>query len=154
MSLKAIARHLAAVNAGMVGKTNVIGIRKAINELERNAYNPPEITDALFELECAIKERRPVVVDELHDSGLKVLRNPRYAKRWNDAQRAIINYPLLRFRLVRFDRVGSRGRYGMPVYQAIGDERMGSFTFRNIPWQTAYYSGLEDGPRIVPEREE
>jgi hypothetical protein len=151
-SEKSIRRHLAAVQSGTVTKTNVIGIRKAINELERNAWNPPELTDALFDLECAMQERRPRVAGELHESGLKVLRNPRYAKRWTDAQRAIINYPLLEFRLVRFDRVGSRGRYSIPVYQAIGDERMGSFTFRNIPWQTAYYLGEEDGPRVVSER--
>jgi hypothetical protein len=42
----------------------------------------------------------------------------------------------------------------VPVYQAIGDERMRTFAFRNIPWQTAYYSGLDDGPRVVPERGE
>jgi hypothetical protein len=138
-SLKSIARHMAAVQSGKVEKTHIIGIRKAINELERNAWNPAPMIDAQFELERAIAERRPVVVGALHDSGLKVLRNPRYAKRWNDAQRAIINYPLLQFRLIRFDRVGNRGRYAMPVYLAVGDERMGSFAFRNIPWQTAYY---------------
>lgn len=92
---------------------------------------------------------RPTVAGELHESGLKVLRNRRYAKRWNDMQRAIINYPLLTFRLLRFDRVG---RYSVPVFLAVGDERMGSFAFRNIPWQTAYYAGLDDGPRVVPER--
>jgi hypothetical protein len=148
-SLKSIARHLAAVKAGTVTKTNVIGIRKAINAMERGDFTGPE-TDAQFELEQAIAESPPLVTGSLHESGLKVLRNPRYAKRWNDAQRAIINYPLLRFRLVRFDRIGQR--QSVPVYRAIGDERMGSFTFRNIPWQSAYYLGEEDGPRVVPGR--
>lgn len=149
MSLKAIARHMAAVTAGRVEKTNVIGIRKAINELERNAYNPPEITDALFELEQAIVKRRSVVVGALHDSGLKVLRNPRYAKRWTQRQQLTISN-LDHFELIRFDRVGSRGRYGMPVYRAVSRSG-GSFAFRNIPWQTAYYSGLDDGPRVVDD---
>jgi hypothetical protein len=151
-SLKSIARHTAAVRSGRVEKTNIIGIRKAINAMEQGAW-PAAMIDAQFELEQAIAECRPAVVGSLHDSGLKVLRNPRYAKRWNDAQRAIINYPLLQFRLIRFDRIGARGRYSVPVYQAIGDERMGSFAFRNIPWQTAYFGGLDDGPRVVPEHE-
>jgi hypothetical protein len=151
-SAKSIARHLAAVNAGTVEKTNIIGIRKAINELERNARNPPEESDALFELECAIKEHRPRVTGALHDSGLKVLRNPRYAKRWNEREAGIISR-LHHFELIRFDRVGPRGRYGQPVYRAV-DVVGQSFAFRNIPWQTAYYGGLDDGPRIVPERGE
>jgi hypothetical protein len=152
-SLKSIARHKAAVQSGKVEKTNVIGIKKAIGAIERGEW-PAAVIDALFELEQTIAECRPVVVGSLHDTGLKVLRNPRYAKRWNDAQRAIINYPLLQFRLIRFDRLGERGRYSVPVYQAIGDERMGSFAFRNIPWQTARFEKLDDGPRVVPERGE
>lgn len=148
-SLKSIARHLAAVNAGTVDKTNVIGIRKAINELERNAHNPDDITDALFELECAIRDHPPTVAGALHESGLKVLRNPRYAKRWTPDQLQIIACAD-HFELVRFDRVGMRGRYGMPVYRVVSHDGR-SFTFRNIPWQTAYYSGLEDGPRVVDE---
>jgi hypothetical protein len=149
-SEKSIRRHLAAVQAGTVTKTNVIGIRKAINELERNAWNPPAMIDAQFELEQAIAERRPTVAGELHESGLKVLRNPRYAKRWNEREAGIISR-LHHFELVRFDRVGPRGRYGMPVYRAVDATGQG-FAFRNIPWQTAYYAGLEDGPRVVSER--
>lgn len=150
-SLKSIARHKVAVMAGTVEKTNIIGIRKAVNDMERGGW-PSDMVDAQFELEEAIAQRQPTVAGELHESGLKVLRNPRYAKRWNDRERAIINFPGLRFRLVRFDRVGRR--YSVPVYKAIGDDRMGSFCFRNIPWQTAYYGGLDDGPRVVPEREQ
>jgi hypothetical protein len=33
-SLKSIARHMTAISAGTVDKTNVIGIRKAINAME------------------------------------------------------------------------------------------------------------------------
>jgi hypothetical protein len=87
-SLKSVARHMAAVQSGKVEKTNIIGIRKAINAIERDGETAAMI-DAVFKLECAIAEHRPAVVGSLHDSGLKVLRNPRYAKRWT--QRAAID---------------------------------------------------------------
>lgn len=148
ISLKSIARHTAAVNAGTVTKTNVIGIRKAVNAMERGDW-PAAMIDAQFELEQAITERRPTVAGELHESGLKVLRNPRYAKRWNERERGIIGR-LHHFELVRFDRVGRR--YSVPVYRAVDVTGQG-FAFRNIPWQTAYYAGLDDGPRVVPEHE-
>lgn len=151
-SLKSIARHLAAVNAGTVDKTNVIGMRKAVNAIEQERLAPASMVDALFELECAIKERRPTVTGALHDSGLKVLRNPRYAKRWNEREAGIISR-LHHFELVRFDRIGNHGRQSVPVYRAVDVVGQG-FAFRNIPWQTAYYSGLDDGPRVVPERGE
>ncbi len=153
-TLKTIARHKAAVTSGRVEKTNVIGIRKALNAMERARDNPPELTDALFGLIEAIGKHRPTVTGELHESGLKVLRNPRYAKLWNDAQRAIINYPLAKFRLIRFDWIGPRGAQVVPVYLISGDERMGSFAFRNIPWQSAWSLGEEDGPRVQPGRGE
>lgn len=148
-SEKSIRRHLAAVKSGKVTKTNVIGIRKAINSMERG--DSPELIDAIFELEQAIAKCEPTVTGELHESGLVVLRNRRYAKRWTDAQRAIID-DLSSFRLVGFDRIGHRGWQGTPVYRAIAKGGR-SFTFRNIPWQTAYYAGFEDGPRVVPERD-
>lgn len=148
-SLKSIARHLAAVNAGTVTKTNVIGIRKAINDMERGGW-PSDMIDAQFELEEAIGWRCPTVTGGLHESGLKVLRNRRYAKRWNEREQGIIDR-LDHFKLLRFDRVGNRGRYSVPVFLAV-DATGQSFAFRNIPWQTAYYGGLDDGPRIVPVR--
>jgi hypothetical protein len=147
-SLKSVARHMAAVNAGKVDKTNIIGMRKAINAIERDGDTAAMI-DAVFELERAIVERRPVVVGSLHVSGLKVLRNPRYAKRWTSEQREIIGNAC-EFRLLRFDRLGSRGRYAVPVYQVTNGFH--AFAFRNIPWQTAYFGGFDDGPRVVPER--
>jgi hypothetical protein len=146
-SLKSIARHRAAVEAGKVGKTNIIGIRKAINDMERGGW-PAEMIDAQFELERAIAGRRPLVAGELHESGLKVLRNPRYAKRWTQEQRDIIE-AATGFRLVRFDRIGPRQRHAVPVYRVVAPH--GWFTFRNIPWQSAYYLGEEDGPRVVSE---
>jgi hypothetical protein len=152
MSIKAIARHLTAVNAGKVEKTNIIGIRKAINALEQEREPAPEMSDAVFELECAIQEKEPLVTGALFLSGLDVLQNPRYRKRWTDSEREIIE-DLDTIRLARFDRVNPRGWQSVPVYRAKG--RNGeSFLYRNIPWQTAYFGGLEDGPRVVPEHGE
>jgi hypothetical protein len=60
---------------------------------------------------------------------------------------------LSHFELIRFDRLGNRGRYSVPVYRAVATDGR-SFAFRNIPWQTAYFEKLDDGPRVVPERGE
>jgi hypothetical protein len=57
-SLKSVARHTAAVRTGKVDKTNVIGIRKAINAIERDSETPAMI-DAVFKLECAIAGASP-----------------------------------------------------------------------------------------------
>lgn len=151
-SLKSIARHLAAVQSGKVDKTNIIGIRKAINELERARDNTAEMIDVVFELEQAIVEQRPTVAGALHESGLKVLRNQRYAKRWTARQQLTIAN-LDHFELIRFDRLGANWRYSVPVYRVVSRSG-GSFAFRNIPWQTAWTAGLDDGPRVVAEREQ
>jgi len=147
-SLKSIARHMAAVQSGKVDKTNIIGIRKAINAIERGGESDAMV-NAVFELERAIAERPPIVTGRLHDSGLKVLRNPRYAKRWSQRQDLTISN-LDHFELIRFDRIGRW--QSVPVYRAVSRSG-GSFAFRNIPWQTAYYLGEQDGPRVVPESE-
>lgn len=153
---KTFEKHLAAINRGEVTRSNIIGLRKAFNAYDRasRGYSvsrtAPVITDRQIDMANAQIERvQPTVIGQLHESGLKVLRNPRYAKRWTDEQRAIINYPLVTFRLVRFDWIGPRFSHCVPVYKAVGDERMGSFTFRNIPWQSAWSLGEEDGPRVV-----
>lgn len=151
-TLKTIARHLAAVQSGTIEKTNVIGIRKAINAMERNRTNPAELIDALFELTEAIGKHRPTVAGELHESGLKVLRNPRYAKRWTPMQDCTIR-SLDYFQLIRFDWIGPRGDHVVPVYRAVATDGA-SFAFRNIPWQSAWSLGEKDGPRVVPEREQ
>ncbi len=153
MSIKAIARHRAAVEFGAVDKTNVIGIRKAINAMEiasvRRETVPVAEIDAIFELEQAIVERHPTVTGELHETGLGVLRNPRYAKRWTDAQRATID-GACRFDLIRFDRIGHSRWQAVPVYHVIARDGS-SFAFRNIAWQSAWALGEQDGPRVQPE---
>jgi hypothetical protein len=68
-SLKSIARHMAAVQSGKVEKTNIIGIRKAINAIEQRDESSAAMIDAVFELECAIRKYHPTVAGALHDSG-------------------------------------------------------------------------------------
>lgn len=147
-------KHLAAIRAGTVTKSNVIGIRKAFNAFEReragygNSTTAPRMTaDDYSAIECALRENPPRVAGELHDSGLKVLRNPRYAKRWTERQAGIID-KLDHFKLAGFEWIDAT--HCVPVYRAVtgaGD----SFAFRNLPWQTAYYMGGESGPVVVPE---
>lgn len=151
--MTAAERHLKAIAAGEVTKSNVIGIRKAINHVERLragwSGNRSNVTSAEVDaIEEALRQREPCVVGELHESGLKLLRSPRWRKRWNERQRGIIER-LDHFALVRFDRI-ERGTHAIPVYRAIATTGQ-SFLFRNIPWQTAYYEGEESGPVVVGE---
>lgn len=146
---KTLQRHLDAILSGTVERGNVIGLRKAINLMER-AYGgwsvPSYVTKAwraeVMALEEALEASRPVVSGELHDSGLEVLRNPRYRKRWTWNEAAIIA-ELDHFRLLGFDRLGSHGQYATPVYRACGKSGLG-FNFRNVPWQSG-----GNGPEIV-----
>jgi hypothetical protein len=144
-------KHLDAIASGRVTKSNVIGIRKAINHVERlragwsgNRSNvTPEQCD---EIEAALERRQPLVIGELHESGLALLRSKRYAKRLANYVDVIGN--LKAFHLVRFDRIGRDGSHAVPVYRATaGGENF--FYFRNVPWQTAWTSGEESGPVIV-----
>lgn len=142
-------RHLAAIEAGQVTKSNVIGIRKALAHVDRLRRGWPgnrsNATPAeADEIEEALRLCEPTVTGELYETGMKVLRSPRWRKRWNERQAAIIAWPRARIDLVRFDRVGEHGQYLVPVYRVIG--LRGSFLFRNLPWQTAYYIGEPSGP--------
>jgi hypothetical protein len=141
-------KHLAAIRAGTVTKSNVIGIRKAFNAFEREragysgSMTAPRMTaDTYSAIEQAL-ERGPFprVAGELHDSGLKVLRNPRYAKRWNERQARIIA-GLDHFELARFDWLD--GTHCVPVYRAVASDGE-AFAFRNVAWQSG-----GDGPEIV-----
>ena len=141
-------KHLEAILAGEVTKTNVTGIRKAINAMERRregystSRTSPRLTpDDVFAIEQALAEHEPVVVGELHETGLKLLRSPRYAKRLAQVK-AIVDSPALHFKLVAFDRIGPRGEYAVPVYRAHRGDA--SFLFRNIPWQSG-----GDGPEVL-----
>lgn len=66
-------KHLAAVQSGTVTKSNVIGIRKAMNAYERKASRYsisrtcPEWTGSqVTEIERALDLHRPLVTGELH----------------------------------------------------------------------------------------
>lgn len=152
--INAAQRHIDAISSRMVRKTNVIGMRKALAHVDRiragwsgNRSNAtPEQADRIEQL---LHDKRPTVLGELHDSGAKLLRDPRWRKRFSDVQRDIIGKAgdPIRFDLIRFDRVG-RGSL-VPVY-CVTTWR-GKFCFRNIPWQTAFYAGLESGPVVVEE---
>ena len=149
---KSFEKHLAAIKAGRIEKTNVIGLRKAFNAYDRASrgysVRQPVISDREFQdANEAINDHHPTVAGELHDSGLKVLRNPRYAGRWNERQQGIIDR-FDHFRLVRFDWIGPRQAHCVPVYRVV-DKVGQSFLFRNIPWQSAWSLGEEDGPRVI-----
>jgi hypothetical protein len=137
----AIQRHLAAVQSGQVNRTNIIGIRKALNADARCATTPQIGDDTLYDIMREIDRTRPRVTGDLHDSGLKLLRDRRYAKRLA-AYADIIEWPS-HFELCSFDQLGHYGHYAVPVYRLVG-QNGGSFKFRNIPWQSG-----GNGPEIV-----
>jgi hypothetical protein len=134
-------KHIAAIRAGKVTKTNVIGLRKAFNaDARRNgglstSITAPNMTrEELEQAQDLMKRRQPKVSGALHASGLKLLRSPRYAKIMAALPEAT------GFRLVRFDRFDDW--HVVPVYRATGPR--GSFVFRNIPWQSG-----GKGPEIL-----
>lgn len=155
--MKSFEKHLAAIKAGRIERTNIIGIRKAFNAYDRasRGYSisrtAPAITAEEFDAaNLAIEQAQPTVAGALKESGLKVLQNPRYAKRWDERQRDIIA-DFDQFELIRFDWIGPRFAHCVPVYR-VRSRHGQSFAFRNIPWQTAWSLGEEDGPRVVSER--
>jgi hypothetical protein len=139
--------HLSDIRSGLVSRTNVIGLRKALNAEARRyqrlsvSSTAPKISgEALAACEHARAEFRPRVSQDLHDSGLKLLRSPRYRKRL--APVADIIAGIESFHLVSYDALGRYGDYHVPVYKAVSPA--GSFLFRNIPWQSG-----GDGPEIL-----
>lgn len=147
---KTAARHLAAIRSGQITKSNIIGIRKILSQVWRIRRGPfgnrcnARFADADAIMQ-AIYNAHPTVTGELHTSGLAVLRNRRYAKRWTERQATIIASEHIRFDLVDFIDV-QRGHF-VPVYRIV--TFAGSFDFYNIPWQSATAYGLETGPQIT-----
>lgn len=140
--------HLMAVQAGEVTRTNVIGIRKALNAEARRVAGfsigctSPKINGTdLAHIERELERVQPRVLGELHDSGKALLEGKRYRKRLEPVADIIAD--LEGFRLVRFDRLGRYDEYAVPVYKA--EARDGrSFEFRVIPWQSG-----GDGPEVL-----
>lgn len=140
--------HLAAIISGQVTKTNVIGIRKALNAETRRASGwkvgrtSPNVTEAQFEaLWDALREHKPIVIGELHKTGLTQIRNERYRRQLHSVADILPN--VTRFRLVGFDAIGRRGECWVPVYRAETETGSG-FRFVNVPWQSG-----GRGPELV-----
>lgn len=148
--MTAMQRHLAAIQSGNVTKTNVIGLRKALNHVERlrrgwsgnrSAATADEVRAALDALEA----RKPIVRGELHASGVRLITDKRYRKRLEPVADKVA--ALQGFSLVGYTEVHSC--HFVPVYMAWGNA--GTFRFYSIPWQSAYAFGLEGGPHLVGE---
>jgi hypothetical protein len=138
-------KHLAAIRSGNVTKTNVIGLRKALNADARRlaGYSVSSVAPKLKGAELAaiiaeLEAKEPLVRGSLHESGVRIVTGPRYAKRFDSVRHVVDS--LHGFRLVRFDDVAEVG--AVPVYRAIGSA--GSFLFRVIAWQSG-----GDGPELV-----
>lgn len=138
-------RHLDAIRSGRVDKSNIIGIRKAINHVERlrrgfRGHRSNVTRLEVNDIERTLNSHWPIVVGELHETGLKLLCSSRYKRRLEPYAHIIAN--ITQFRLVRFNRIGKFGMYVLPVYCA--DSPEGSLFFQNIPWQSG-----GNGPEIL-----
>ena len=145
----AMARHLAAIESGNVTKTNVIGLRKAINHIGRiNAgwsgnrckATAAEVSHALERLEAV----KPLVRGELHESGVRLVNSPRYRKRLERVAETVEF--LQEFRLVGYEAI--RAHHWTPIYRAVSVNG-GWFEFYNLSWQSAAAFGEESGPVIL-----
>jgi hypothetical protein len=144
----AIEKHIAAIRAGKVTKTNVIGLRKAFNAAERASFGystgltvPATGEEQALILETLLPEFKPIVTGDLHDSGKALLQSKRYRKQL--ASVADIVADITCFRLVGYDFEGNRVMHAFPVYRAY-DSKGRSFPFRVIPWQSG-----GNGPEIL-----
>jgi hypothetical protein len=139
-------KHLAAIEAGSVTRSNIIGIRKAMNANERRSrgYSTGRTCPKITFEECdairdAIGRFKPRVDGQLHDSGMKLLRSPRYRKRLENVAQIIAEMD--HFDLVSWEIVNNS--HWHPIYRAVatnGDY----FDFLNIPWQSG-----GNGPEVL-----
>lgn len=145
-------KHLAAIERGEVTGSNVIGLKKATSAFERKSAGysisstaPDWSAVEMQEMAKSLKVFRPRVKGKLYDSGVKQLRNRRYAKRWTEFQRSVIDR-LDHFRLLGIISIG-RHSYAA-VFEACAADGQ-SFCFYNVPWQTADAEGIEGGPHAI-----
>lgn len=141
-------KHLAAIRH-TVTKSNIIGIRKALNAFERShRYRSTSCTSPQWSFvrvqAClsAVVRYQPVISGEWHASGVKTLQSAlkRYKGRFNAAHVRIIG-DIWHFRLVDWQCDDSLHWY--PVIRCVA--RDGSFfDFINIPWQSG-----GDGPTLA-----
>lgn len=146
--MNAMQKHLAAIKAGQVTKTNVIGLRKAVNHVERlrqgwSGNRCAATAEQVAEAMEALEARKPIVRGELHASGVRLITDKRYRKRLEPVAAQIAG--LQGFSLVGFHEITRT--HSVPIYLAWGNR--GSFRFYAIPWQTAFAFGLESGPQLL-----
>jgi hypothetical protein len=148
-------RHLEAIRAGYVTRSNIIGMCKALNALARvrRGYSvsrtaPRAATDGTAQqYESAVMLHQPHVTGELLLTGMALLESPRWRNRFIPHEREIIA-DIDTIRLARFD--WPTDTHCVPVYRVIGCNG-GDMLYRNIPWQTALAYGLESGPTVETE---
>lgn len=146
-------RHMRSICSDNVTRSTVIGLRKGFNHVarleQRLSGNRSSVTrEDAAQWREAIGVHMPRVTGELDESGRKLLRSKRYAKRL--APVAGIIADLACFRLVGFEAYDSSGLHFAPIFRAY-DSRGRHFTFRNLPWQAVAYSReeLESGPVVL-----
>jgi hypothetical protein len=141
--------HKEAVEGGKITRSNVIAIRRALNADMRRlngwsvSKTAPKLSgEKLYELCEQIETANPLVCGQLHDSGLKLLRSKRYAKRL--ARYSDIIAEIKEFRLMGFYQAHSNSN-STPIYRAIAKNGKG-FNFTCQPWQSG-----GNGPEIFFE---
>lgn len=145
---RAFETHLTAVSQGAVTKTNVIGLRKALN-LEARLSNgwsvrktAKPVTEEQFDRFWALlKKHRPVVTGELHETGVKQITARRYRKQLSAYVDVLDDIQV--FRLIGFKAIGRRDEHFIPIYEAVNSKGK-RMPFVNIPWQSG-----GKGPEIV-----
>ena len=143
-----IEKHLAMLRSGVVDKTTVAGLRKALNALERRerGYSVSRTSTCMTEgerdyVDMLLIDKKPKVVGALHDSGVALLRNKRYARQLAGVKHVVDD--LQEFRLVEFQYVGQYMDKVTPVYRAINSHGE-HFDFTNLPWQSG-----GNGPQVL-----
>lgn len=133
-------KHMTAIKSGTVTKTNVIGLRKALNQTARSdaGWSVSRTVTILTSEQCealftALEQHKPIVTGELHATGMAQLTNKRYRKQLEAY--ANVTADIQRFRLIGFEAIGRRGEYYVPVYQAENSTGQ-RLPFINIPWQS------------------
>jgi hypothetical protein len=140
-------RHIAAIRH-TVTRSNIIGIRKALNAFHRNVNgwsisctSPVWTYDMFRQAMDAVQRYQPVISGDMHESGIATLQRAvrRYKGRFNAAQSAIIA-DIWHFRLAGW-HLDDNNYY--PVIRVTA--RNGEwFDFINIPWQSN-----SNGPTVV-----
>ena len=135
--------HLKQIESGQVTRSNVIGIRKACNALEMGGHRsitaPKLTTDDVSKILTALDRVRPLCIGELHDAGLKIMRNPRYKN--------VLPVPgseIDHFRLIGFEGFKSGNWKYTPEYSAHNKAGELLFTFVNRSWQSG-----GNGPEVT-----